>query len=210
MDESVFAEIRKSSIPYFRLSHHCSFHTERVHNLATRIAQLERADADVVRAAALLHDIARAMEDEGEIADHSVEGAKIARRLLESLDFPSDKVTKVVSCIQEHRFAKGVKPTSLEAEVLQDADRLDVLGAIGIARVFARGGWANMPMHDPTVPPKKEYDGRSLTSINHIYEKVLKVRNSLNTETAKRIGDDRHYFVKQFLERFMNEWDGKI
>jgi len=103
-----------------------------------------------------------------------------------------------------------VNPESLEARVLQDADRLDIIGAIGIARVFMRGGWSNQPMYDPSILPKKEYDRKSLTPVNHIYEKILKVKDTLNTETAKRIARERHRFVEQFLNRLLREWDGEI
>jgi uncharacterized protein len=109
-----------------------------------------------------------------------------------------------------HRFRKGVKAENLEAKILQDADRLDIIGAIGIARVFSRGGWENMPIHDPSIPPKERYDGRSLTSVNHIYEKILKVKGSFNTSTAKELAEERHKFVEQFLERFLKEWKGEM
>jgi uncharacterized protein len=98
----------------------------------------------------------------------------------------------------------------LEAEILQDADRLDIIGAIGIARVFTRGGWSNQPIHDPKTPPKEKYDGKSLTAVNHIYEKNLKVKDTINTKTAKQIAEERHRFVKQFLERLLKEWNGEI
>lgn len=165
---------------------------------------------DVIRAAALLHDIARAMEDEGKIEDHATEGAKMARKVLEEVNFPREKIDKVIHCVKVHRFRKGVKPENLEAKVLQDSDRLDIIGAIGIARVFTRGGWENMPIYDPSIPPKERYDGRSLTSVNHIYEKILKVKRSFNTSTAKEIAEERHRFIEQFLERFLKEWKGEM
>jgi uncharacterized protein len=209
-DAFAFEEIRKKSGGFFRHSHHSKSHVERVYNLAIRIAREENADLDVVKAAALLHDIARALEDEGKIEDHTVEGAKMARKVLEEVNFPKEKVNNVIHCIEVHRFKKGIKAETLEAKILQDADRLDIIGAIGIARVFSRGGWENMPIHDPSIPPKKRYDGRSLTSVNHIYEKNLKVKDTLNTATAKEIAKERHKFVKLFLERFLKEWEGEI
>jgi len=210
LDDSVFKEIRERSIEFFRLSHHDAFHAERVHNLAVRIAEEENADLEVVRAAALLHDVARAMEDEGGIADHAAEGAKIARKVLEEVGFPTEKVDKVVHCIEAHRFKSGIKAKSIEGKILQDADRLDILGAVGLARMFMRGGWANEPLHDPSIPPKGKYDGESLTAINHIYEKLLKAKDAMNTETARRIAEGRHRFVEQFLERFLKEWNGDL
>ncbi len=210
LNDSVFEKIRKRSGDFFRHSHHSKSHVERVYNLAVRIAKEENADLDVVKAASLLHDIARAMEDEGKIEDHAVEGAKMARKVLDEVNFPKEKIDMVIHCIEVHRFRKGVKAENLEAKILQDADRLDIIGAIGIARVFSRGGWENMPIHDPSIPPKERYDGRSLTSVNHIYEKNLKVKDTLNTSTAKQIAEGRHKFVEQFLERFLKEWKGEM
>jgi uncharacterized protein len=210
MNNSVFEKIRERSEEFFRHSHHSRSHVERVYILAVRIAREEKADLEVVKAAALLHDIARAMEDEGKIEDHAMESAKMARKILEEVNFPKAKIDKVIQCIEVHRFKKNVKTENLEAKILQDADRLDMLGAIGIARVFARGGWQNMPIHDPSIPPKENYDGRSLTSVNHIYEKILKVKDTFNTNTAKEIAKERHKFVEEFLERFLKEWKGEI
>jgi len=210
LSDSVFEKIRKRSEEFFRHSHHSKSHVERVYNLAVRIAEEENADLDVVKAAALLHDIARAMEDEGKIEEHAVEGAKMARKVLEEVNFPKEKIDKVIHCIEVHRFAKGAKAENLEARILQDADRLDIIGAVGIARVFARGGWENMPIHDPSIPPKQKYDGRSLTSVNHIYEKILKVKGTFNTAIAREIAEERHKFVEQFLERLLKEWKGEI
>jgi uncharacterized protein len=210
LDNSVFEKIRERSEEFFRYSHHSKSHIERVYNLTIRMAKEENADLDVVKAAALLHDIARAMEDEGKIEDHTVEGAKMARKILKEVNFPKEKIDKVIHCIEVHRFRKGIKTESLEAKILQDADRLDIIGAIGIARVFARGGWENMPIHDPSIPPKEKYDGKSRTSVNHIYEKILKVKDTFNTNIAKEIAEGRHRFVEQFLERFLKEWKGEM
>ena len=210
LDSDIFGKIKKRAEKFFRLSHHDRFHTERVYNLAVRIAEEENADVDVVKAAALLHDIARALEDEGKIDDHALEGAKKAREVLEDVNFPKERIPAVLHCIEVHRVRKGMEAGSLEAKILQDADRLDIIGAIGIARVFTRGGWGNQPIHDPAIPPKDKYDGRSLTSVNHIYEKILKVKDTLNTNTAKEIAEERHQFVEQFLERLLNEWKAEI
>jgi len=210
VDDSVFEKIRSRSEEFFRLSHHDKSHVERVYNLALRIAKEERADMDVVKAAVLLHDVARAMEDEGKIADHAMESARMARKTLEEVNFPKEKTARVIHCIEAHRFRKGVKASSLEAKILQDADRLDIIGAIGIARVFMRGGWSNQPMYDPTIPPKEKYDGRSSTPVNHIYEKILKVKDTINTKTAKQIAGERHRFVEQFLDRLLKEWKGEL
>ncbi len=205
----MFEAIRREAERYYRHSHHDRWHVERVYRLALRIAGELGAgvDLDVLKAAALLHDVARAMEDEGLVEDHAREGARIAREILARVGFPREKIERVAYCIEVHRFRSGVKPETLEAQILQDADRLDMLGAVGIARAFARGGWSNVPLHDPSRPPKERYDGRSETVVNHLYEKVLKIRDTLNTEPARRIAERRHRFVEEFLERFLREWE---
>jgi uncharacterized protein len=210
MLNSVFEEIRERSQGFFKHSHHDKSHVERVYNLAVRIAKEENADLDVVKAAALLHDVARTMEDEGQIVDHALEGAKIAKKILIEVGFPKEKAAKVLHCIEVHRFRKGMKAESLEAKILQDADRLDIIGAIGIARALTRGGWSNMPIYDPLIPPKDNYNGESLTSVNHIYEKILKVKGTINTKTARQIAEQRHRFVEEFLDRLLKEWKGEM
>lgn len=210
MNEDLFDEIRERSKEFFKYSFHSKAHVERVYKFATKLAEEENADLEIVKAAALLHDVARAMEDDGKIKDHAVESAKIAGKILRDIDFPEEKIDKVVHCIEVHRFRKGMKAESLEAKILQDADRLDIIGAIGIARAFALGGWLNVPMYDPSIPPKEQYDGKSLTSVNLIYEKILRVKDTLNTVAAKEIVEGRHKFVEQFLERFLREWEAEI
>ena len=210
LDDSVFEEMKVRSEEFFRLSHHDKSHVERVYNLAVRIAKEENADLDVVKAAALLHDIARAMEDEGKIEDHATEGARMARKVLEEFDFPKEKIEKVIHCIEVHRFKKHMEAKSLEAKILQDADRLDIIGAIGLARVFTRCGWSNMPIYDPSIPPKRKYNGRSLSAVNHVQEKILKVKDTVNTDAAKEIAEERHRFVEKFLERLFKEWKGEM
>jgi uncharacterized protein len=210
VENSVFNEIRKQTAQYYKHSHHDRYHVERVYNLAIRIAQEEKADIDTVKAAVLLHDIARAMEDEGTISDHASEGARMARKILNEANFPKQKIPNAIHCIETHRFRKRLTPKTLEAKIVQDADRLDIIGAIGIARVFTRSGWSNTPIHDPTIPPKEKYDGKSETAVNHIHEKLLKIKNTINTKTAKKIAEERHRYVEQFLERLLKEWKAEI
>ncbi len=210
ISDSIYEEIKKTSQSSFKFSHHDKSHVDRVYNMAVRIAKEENADLDVIKAAALLHDIARAEEDEGHIVDHALEGAKRAKEVLVKVGFPNEKIAQVIYCIEVHRFKKGLKAESLEASILQDADRLDIIGAIGIARTFTRAGWSNLPIYDPLIPPKKTYDGESLTSVNHVYEKILKVKDTVNTKTAKKIAVQRHKFVQQFLTRLLKEWKGEI
>ncbi len=210
LDDSVFEEIGKRTREFLKHSHHDKSHVERAYKLALRIACSERADLDVVKASVLLHDIARALEDEGKIADHAIEGAKMARIILQDVNFPKRKIAKVIRCIETHRFKKRIKAESLEAKILQDADRLDIIGAIGIARVFTRGGWSNKPIYDPSIPPKAKYDGASITSVNHMYEKILKVKDTMKTKTAIEIAERRHKFTEDFLDRLLGEWNGEL
>lgn len=207
MNKDIFLNIEKLSEKYFKHSHHCKFHTSRVLALATKIGLEEKADIEVLKAAALLHDVARSLEDENKIDDHASKGAKIARRILKKCNFSPEKVDDVIYCIKVHRFSKGLKPKSLEARIIQDADRLDMIGAIGIARVFSRAGALNHPIYDPSIPAKKVYDGKSLTAINHFYEKLLKSKNVFHTSCAKKISKNRYKFVEEFLERFLGEWN---
>ena len=210
LETTTIQKLRNRSEGFHKLSHHDKHHTARVYSLAVHIAGKENADLDVVRAAALLHDIARALEDEGKITDHAAEGARMAKQILEEVGFPNEKIPKVLHCIEAHRFKKGMKTKSLEAQILQDADRLDIIGAIGIARVFTRGGWSNIPIHDPAIPPKEKYDGSSSTSVNHLREKILKVKDTLNTATAKALAEDRHEFTQQFLDTLLKEWKAEV
>jgi uncharacterized protein len=182
LDDSIFEEMKVRSEEFLKLSHHDKSHVERVYNLAVRIAKEENADL----------------------------GAKMAREVLEEFNFSKEKIEKVIHCIEVHRFKKRMEAKSLEAKILQDADRLDIIGAIGLARVFTRGGWSNMPIYDPSIPPKKKYNGRSLSSVNHVQEKILKVKDTVNTNTAKEIAEERHRFVEKFLERLFKEWKGEM
>uniref|UniRef100_A0A7C4FFF6 HD domain-containing protein n=1 Tax=Thermofilum pendens TaxID=2269 RepID=A0A7C4FFF6_THEPE len=135
--EEVFEAIRREAEPYYRHSHHDRFHVERVYKLALRIAGEvgQPVDLEVLRAAVLLHDVARTMEDEGLVDDHAREGARIAHEILRRVGFPRDRIEKVAYCTEVHRFKSGVKPETIEAQILQDADRSDMLGAVGVARV---------------------------------------------------------------------------
>jgi len=209
-DTSLIQEIKNRSMPYFRHSHHDRYHVERVYNLAVHLAQKENADLDIIKAAALLHDIARSMEDEGSIDDHANQGARMAKKILAETNFPKSKIDEVAYCIETHRFRKGVVPKTIEARILQDADRLDIIGAIGIARVFARSGWSNTPIHDPSIPPKPQYDGKSESTVNHIREKLLKIKDTMHTKTARKIAEERHTYIEQFLERLLKEWTAEI
>ena len=192
---------------------HDWFHIQRVLNNAMLIAKSEEVDVFIVQLGALLHDIADSKFHNG---DETV-GPKIAREFLTQLNVASDVVEHVVKIIENISFAGGneiQKFNSLELDVLQDADRLDAIGAIGIARTFNYGGFKNRAMYDPEIKPnlamtKDEYKASNAPTINHFYEKLLLLKDNMNTETGRRVASDRHQFMEQFLEQFYAEWDGE-
>ncbi len=188
-------------------------HTERVYNLALHIAQSEKIDLEVLQAAALLHDISRKEEHEGKVECHADAGAEKAAKILAEIGFPSDKIPKVQYCIRVHRYSKGIMPETVEAKILQDADRLDALGAIGIARVFSRGGEKRIPLFAPDIKPNKEYapDTKAASSINHFYEKLLNIKpESFHTHTGQIMAKERYEFLELFLNHFLREWECRI
>jgi uncharacterized protein len=193
-------------------SGHDWWHTRRVWKMAERIADEEEADQLTVQLAALLHDIA---DWKSHNRDFGI-GPKVAREWLKSLGVPEPRVTEVAHIVGSISF-KGVgagKPKlSLEGQIVQDADRLDALGAIGIARTFAYGGHNSRLIYDPDIPPitehtEESYVNNTSSSINHFHEKLLLLRDLMNTQTGRRIAGIRHAFVELFLEEFYKEWDG--
>ncbi len=204
MDKNFLEMLRKKILPFFGKGGCHSFdHTERVFRLATLIAEKEGADLEIVQTAALLHDIARKKESCGEVECHAEHGAKDAEKILLETNFDKIKILPVVYCILVHRFRKGLVPKTLEGKVLQDADRLDTLGAIGIARAFSYGGKRNRSLHSPVkigLP----------SGINHFREKILKINpNQFHTKTAQNIAKHRYEFTEQFVKEFLDEWEGK-
>jgi uncharacterized protein len=193
---------------------HDWFHIERVLNNAKLIAKTENADLFIVSLGALLHDIADAKFYDG---DETV-GPKMARAFLESQKVDESVIVHIENIINYISFKssleKGEKFSSPELEVIQDADRLDAIGAIGIARCFNYGGFKNRALHDPEIAPnlemsKEEYKKSSAPTINHFYEKLLLLKDKMNTETGKRIAADRHVYMEQFLDQFYGEWNGE-
>ena len=176
-------------------------HVLRVYNLCMKIGEEEGADLEVLKLAALLHDIGIFKDRK----NHEKVSAEMAREILEDYD----KKESVIHCIEAHRFSKQIKPKTLEAKILQDADRLDVLGAIGIVRAMIYSGENNRPVYIPEKSISDTYNGESETAIDHFYEKLLKIKDTLNTETAKKIAEHRHEFMEMFLEEFFDEWDGR-
>ena len=193
---------------------HDWFHIERVYKNALLIAKEEDCNLTVVKLAALLHDIADSKFHGG---DESV-GPKTARTFLESENVSEDVITHVIAIIENISFKGGnfeKKFNSKELEIVQDADRLDAIGAIGIARTFNYGGFKNRPLYNPNVQPnlnmsKEEYKNSEAPTLNHFYEKLLLLKDKMNTETGKKIAQKRHDFMITYLSQFYAEWDGEI
>ncbi|MBO6605498.1 HD domain-containing protein [Psychroserpens sp.] len=191
---------------------HDWFHIERVYNNAIQIAKTENVDLYIVALGALLHDIADSKFHNG---DESV-GPKIAREFLFQLNVDSVDIEHVVNIIENVSFKGGrVERTfsSMELDVIQDADRLDALGAIGIARTFNYGGFKNRKIYDPKIAPNlemttEEYKASTAPTINHFYEKLLLLKDRMNTKTGTRMAIRRHEYMEDFLKQFYDEWDG--
>lgn len=191
---------------------HDWFHIERVYNNALLIAKDERVNTFIVALGALLHDIADAKFYEG---DESI-GPKMARDFLIEQSVSESLIQKIESIIRNISFKNfldktNVSPLSLELQVIQDADRLDALGAIGIARAFNYGGFKNRVLFDPSIKPKlnqskEEYKKSKAPTINHFYEKLFLLKGKMNTKTGKKMAQERHEYMEHFLKQFYKEW----
>lgn len=209
--KKIFEELKKEVQPYFEIGGHGFDHVERVFNMAMKLAKEEKADEEVVGISALLHDIARSKEDKNEDLCHAEEGAKMALDIIKKYNFPENKVKNIYHSILAHRYSKDIKPETKEAAIIQDADRLDAIGAIAIARVFNHNGEKGNHMHIPGKKPDKNYKGQDSTAINHFYEKIFKLKpEGFNTKAARKIAKERYKFTESFVDRFLAEWDGKI
>ncbi|UQD55623.1 HD domain-containing protein [Flavobacterium sp. K5-23] len=192
---------------------HDWFHIERVYKNALLIANDENCDVTVVKLGALLHDIADSKFHNG---DESV-GPKVAREFLESLNVSEEVIVHVVNIIDNISYKGGnfeKKFTSIELDIVQDADRLDAIGAVGIARAFNYGGFKNRALYDPKIAPntsmtKEEYKSSNAPTLNHFYEKLLLLKDKMNTPTGKQIAQERHRYMEGFLSQFYAEWDGE-
>lgn len=194
---------------------HDWWHIYRVWNVAKYIAKKEKdADVFVVELGALLHDIADSKFNDG---DEEV-GPRTARSFLESLDVDEVVVKHVENVIRHISFKGGNHAqefTSKELDVIQDADRLDALGAIGIARTFNYGGHKNREIYNPTIEPqlnmsKEEYKKSTAPTLNHFYEKLLLLKDRMNTKTGKEMAQKRHDFMESYLDQFYKEWEGVV
>lgn len=189
-------------------SGHDYWHVKRVEGLSAKIALQEKACTFTIRLAACLHDL----DDYKTGGDE--ENLPQAKEFLEHQGFSEDKTQNILDIIRSVSFrGAGVndKTNSIEAAILQDADRLDATGAIGVARTFAFGGNKNRPIYDPAVKPVCHtsygaYKNSTAPTINHFYEKLLLLKDRMNTETARRMAEERHRFMEDFLVQFYAEW----
>lgn len=191
---------------------HDWFHIERVWKNAETIAKGEQCDSEIVALAALLHDIADSKFHGG---DETV-GPTLARNWLESNGYSRANLQHIIAIIENVSFKGGNMARtheSIELDVVQDADRLDAIGAIGIARTFNYGGFKNRAIYDPEILPnlnlsKEEYKKSTAPTINHFYEKLLLLKDRMNTQTGKEMAAERHRFMEIYLDQFYAEWNG--
>lgn len=172
-------------------------HTLRVYHTATRLAIEEGADLQIVQLAALLHDV-----DDRKLSPETYEGKLRAVSFLRENGIEEEKISKIVDIISRISFSAQLPPPeSIEGKCVQDADRLDAMGAIGIARTFAFGGSRGRRMHDPDGVDKN-------ASIQHFYDKLLRLKDTMHTATGRRLAEERDRYMRQFLEQFYCEWEG--
>ena len=191
-------------------SGHDYYHTLRVFKMATRIAESEHADVETVQLAALLHDV-----DDRKISPNTYQTQANARRFLRENGVDELTVERICRIVSQVSFSAigAAAPDTLEGMCVQDADRLDAIGAIGIGRAFAYGGNHGRLMHDPTVAPNvdmtaEQYAASQSTTINHFYEKLLKLTAMMHTSTAISIAQAREAYMRAYIEQFLAEWDG--
>ena len=193
---------------------HDWWHIYRVWQNAKQIAKNEKVDLFVVELAALLHDIADSKFHNGD----EEAGPEKARAFLERMNLDGESIDHVDNIIRNVSFRKSFDPQSFdstELRVVQDADRLDAMGAIGIARAFSYGGHKGRKFYDPEIKPnlnltKEQYKKSDAPTINHFYEKLLLLKDQMNTATAKAMAKQRHLFMEQYLEQFYQEWEGRL
>lgn len=190
---------------------HDWFHIERVWKLSKKIAQTENGNLEVVELSALLHDIADPKFHHG---DETL-ALKISREFLENQNVEEEIIQQVLFVIQNISFKNREevpKDLPIELKIVQDADRIDAIGAIGIGRTFNFGGFKNNLMYHPDIQPKlnmnkEEYKKSNGTTINHFYEKLLLLKDLMNTNEGKKIAEERHQFMQTFLNQFLKEWN---
>ncbi|WP_435365376.1 HD domain-containing protein [Haloarchaeobius sp. DYHT-AS-18] len=186
-------------------------HVQRVVANAERLAaDTDReVDEDVLLAAAWLHDIGRKREADGEIDCHAEWGAEEARDILAESGVDAETRDAVAHCIRAHRFSNDVEPESFEAKLLSDADNLDAIGAVGLARTFAHAGEFERPIHDPELPPAADDSAAGETAFNHLHKKLLTLESRMYTDAGREVAAGRQDFLETFVSRFEAEVTGE-
>ena len=191
-------------------SGHDYFHTLRVYKMAVRIAEQENADVTIVSLAALLHDV-----DDIKLSPETYANKDRAVGFLREHGIPEAMIEAICRMIDEVSFkgTDSTAPDTIEGRCVQDADRLDAMGAVGIARAFAYGGAHGRVLYDPSIKPvvhmnAAEYRSHVSTTVNHFYEKLFQLKDLMNTGTAKRIAGEREAYMRSYLSEFLDEWDG--
>ena len=213
MDKTLMIEKTKEFVKnklYGEGSGHDWFHIERVYNLAKYLAEKENADSFIVEMTALLHDI-----DDWKFSNTYDTNTTVTEDFLKFIEVDDEALKTIINIIQTMSYKGGVVDSTqhtIEGKIVQDADRLDAIGAIGIARTFAYGGSKNRPIYDPSIKPMdfkslNEVKNAENHTINHFYEKLLKLKDLMNTDTAKEIAEKRHKFMEDFLKEFYSEWE---
>ena len=186
-------------------------HTERVYRLCTQIGQVEKADLEVLAVAAYLHDVGRfyKAKTKGRVC-HGEKGAEMAAAFLEPYNLPAEKRANIIHCIRSHRFRGNHEPQTLEAKILFDADKLDAIGAIGVARTFLFAGEVGAKLHNPNIDladtePYTEED----TGYREYMLKLSKIKDRMLTQEGRRMAEARHAFMARFFDRFLDEYEGK-
>lgn len=193
-------------------SGHDWWHIFRVSNLSKTIASKEGGDLFIIELASLLHDI-----EDWKFTDNNTTSTSLCETWMRTLGIENHIISQVSTIIKTLSFKGGVVDSSqhtIEGKIVQDADRLDAIGAIGIARTFTYGGYKNRPIYDPNIPPYEfitleDVKNSENHTINHFYEKLLKLKDTMNTHTGKKLALERHEVMTRFLDEFYDEWDGK-
>jgi uncharacterized protein len=204
------------SIFHLESSGHDFFHLKRVCNLALTIQKQEKGDREIIAAAALLHDIHRIMQYESGTYVSPKDSLTRVQEILDRTDFPEKKKNRVFHCVEYHEdyhfSERGNRVHDIETLILQDADNLDALGAIGIGRTFTFGGTYQVPMWLPDKPLDiTSYDEsiKDPSVVHHFYNKLFRLKDNMNTVTGRKMAERRHQFMKRFINEFLAEWDGK-
>ncbi len=185
-------------------------HTQRVYNLCMHIGRVEGADLEALAIAAYLHDTGRSYEDvsKGAVC-HAEKGAEIARNLLAEYPISDEQKANIIHCIRSHRFRGDHQPESLEANVLFDADKLDAIGAVGIARAFLFAGEVGAKLHNPYIQPEDtEPYSEEDTGYREYKLKLSRIKDRMLTAEGRRMAEERHAFMEMFFQRFTEEYEG--